>query len=159
MEAHVLELAVIAVVPGGGLWVPGKVAASLGATDGMEALSGGGGAGGDDVEGGTSPVRGHLTATTGRVGRGANCLQQLVFDGRSKGEREGAVAVVREKPVVSGAQRHAGGDEEGFMAGARNLEEDFLLALEGNLAVVGAARQDHQAIEMQQILRRELAVC
>ena len=38
------------------------------------------------------------------------------------------------------------------MPGAGDLEEDFLLALQNNLAIVGAARKIHQPVELHQLL-------
>ena len=92
-----------------------------------------------------APVRGHLAAAAGRVGCGADGLQQHVFDGDAEGEAEGAVAIVGEEPVVAGLQGQAGGDQQGLMAGAGNLEEDLLLALEHDLAVVGRGARDTSA--------------
>ena len=74
----------------------------------------------------------------------------MLFDGGAEGEREGAIAVVGEEPVVAGAQREGGGDEEGFVAGAGDLEEDFLLIFEDDLAVVGAAREVHEAVDLDE---------
>ncbi len=95
--------------------------------DGLEALGCGRGGRGDDVEFGAGPVGGHLAAAAGGVSSGADSLEEMLFDGGAEGQREGAVAVVGKEPVVRGAERKGGGDEEGFVSGAGDLEEDFLL--------------------------------
>ena len=51
-------------------------------------------------------------------------------------EAERAIAVVREEPVVAGAQVQTGGDQHGFVTGAADLEERLALILELNLLVV-----------------------
>ena len=101
------------------------------------------------------PVRGHLASAAGRVGCGADGLEELLFNGGAEGEGEGAIAVIGEEPVVAGAEREAGGDQQGFVAGAGDLEEDLLLVLEDDLAVVGAARDDHEAVDLEELFRRK----
>ncbi len=110
----------------------------------------------DDVELAAGPVRGHLAAAAGGVVGGADGLQKLLLDGVAEGEAEGAVAVVGEEPVVAGPQGHAGGDEQGFVAGAGDLEEDLLLALEDDLAVVGPAGEVHEPVKADQFGGREI---
>ena len=87
----------------------------------------------------TGPVRGHLAATAGDIRRGTYALQQLLFGRVAKGEAERAVAVVRQEPVIARLHHHAGGDLDGFVACAGDLEEDLLLAAQNNLAIVDAA--------------------
>ena len=110
---------------------------------------------GDDVELRAGPVGGHLASTAGGIGGGAYSLEEVLFDGGAEGERKGAVAVVGEEPVVGGAQREGGGDEESFMTGAGDLEEDFLLIFEDDLAVVGTAREVHQAVDFDELFGRQ----
>ena len=97
----------------------------------------------------------HLAAAAGGVRGGADGLEEMLFDGGAEGEGESAIAVVGEEPVVAGAQGEGGGDEEGFVAGAGDLEEDFLLILEDDLAVVGAAREVHEAVNLDQLVGGE----
>ena len=97
----------------------------------------------------------HLAAAAGGVSGSADGLQEMLFDGGAEGEREGAVAVVGEEPVVAGAQSEGGGDEESFVAGAGDLEEDFLLIFEDDLAVVGAAREVHEAVDLDELVAGE----
>ena len=50
---------------------------------------------------------------------------------------------------------HAGGDEDGFVAGAADLEEDKALALELNFLVVDLPRQDHRPVSTEKVVARE----
>ena len=61
-------------------------------------------------------------------------------------QAERAVAIVRIEPVVAGFQREAGGDENGLVAGAADLEEDLALVLELDFLVVEPSRQQHAAV-------------
>ncbi len=150
---HILELAIIAgnlrVRPG----VMGEIASCLGAAHGLEKLSSRRRRGGEDVVLAAAPVRGHLAATGGRIGGGADRLQELSGRADAQGEAEGAVAIVREKPVVAGAQVHCRSHQQGFMPGTGDLKVDFLLALEQDLAIVDPPRKNHQPVDIQQLLR------
>ena len=100
-----------------------------------------------------APVGRHLAAAgRGIVGRAHRLLQHFV---RRHAEREAerAVAVVGIEPVVAGPQSHAGGDLNGLMAGAADLEEDAVLTLERDLAIVQAARGVHDAERADELLR------
>ena len=103
-----------------------------------------------------APVGGHLAAAGGRVVRRRPRPASSISCGRdAEGEAEGAIAVVGIDPVVAGAQSHAGGDLDGFVAGAADLEEDAVLALERDLAVVQAARGVHDAEGADELLGRQ----
>ena len=130
-----------------------EVASGLGAAHGLQKLSSGGRRGGEDIVLAAAPVRRHLAATGGRIGGSANGLQEHGFRGHAQGEAEGAVAIVGEKPVVAGAQVGGGGQQQGFMPGAGDLEEYLLLALEHDLAVIDAPRKIHEPVDIQQLLR------
>ncbi len=82
----------------------------------------------------------------------------MSFGRDAEGEAEGAVAIVGEEPVVAGAQREAGGDLQGLMAGGGDLEEDLLLALEKDFAVVYAAGKEHEPVDFDQLLRGKVAL-
>src|SRR5260370_1131529 len=82
-----------------------------------------------------APVRGHLAATGGGVVFGADGLQESFQRGDAKHQAESAVAVVRVEPIDAGTKKEAHGGGDGFVAGAGNLEENFILALELNFAV------------------------
>ena len=155
VELNIFIGTVVAVMLGGGLGVAREVAAGIGAADGLQALRGGGRAGRDDVELAAGPVRGHLTAAAGGVVSRADGLQQLLLGGVAESEAESAVAVVGEEPVVAGLHGEGGGDEERLMAGTGDLEEDLLLALEHDFAVVGAAREVHEAVNLDELLARQ----
>ena len=100
-------------------------------------------------------MRRHLPpAGTGVVAR-AHRLQQHVVGGRSQGQAERAVAVIRIKPVVAGLQGKGCGHAHGFMAGAGNLEEDLLLALQHDLPVVHPPGGIHVAVGFDQLLAGE----
>ena len=122
----------------GGVGMAREVAAGLGAPHRVEALGRGRGTWGDDVQLAARPVGRHLAATAGGIVGCAHRLQQLILHGVAQGEADGSVAIVGEEPVVARAQGHSGGDQESFVSGAGDLEEDFLLPLEHDLAVVGA---------------------
>ena len=93
-------------------------------------LGAGGGRRGDDVELAAAQWEGIWRPPRGGIGGRADGLEQLLFGGDAEGEAEGAVAIVGEEPVVAGAQSEGGGDQQGLVAGAGDLEEDLLLALE-----------------------------
>jgi hypothetical protein len=48
---------------------------------------------------------------------------------------------------VAGAQRHARGHQDGLVAGAADLEEDLVLPLELDLAVVDPPGQIHRPVD------------
>ena len=110
----------------------------FGAADSLKELRTGGRGLRDDVKTFVSPVRRHLaSARAGIVGR-PNALQEHL-EGDMPSKAQSAVAIVRIEPVVSGLKRQSGGDEQGFMACAGDLEKNLLLALEQDLAIVNAA--------------------
>ncbi len=133
----------------------GEVEAGLGAADGVQALGGGRGLGLTMLRRFEVQCEGIWRPPDGGIVCGADGLQQLLFDGVAEGEADGAIAVVGEEPVVARLEGHAGGDEKGFVAGAGDLKEDFLLALEDDLAIVGLAGQVHEAVEVDQLLTGE----
>ena len=96
--------------------------------------------------------RGHLAAAGGRVVLRADALQQHVVGRHAERQAEGAIAVVGEGPVLAGPQLPAGGDEDGLVAGADDLEEDLALVLELDFLVVEAPRQEHQPVGREQLV-------
>ena len=104
-----------------------------------------------------APVGGHLAAAAGRVGGRADGLQQHVVGRNAEGQAERAVAIVGEEPVVAGTQGQGSADLQRLMAGAGDLEEDLLLALEQDLAVVDAAGEKHQPVDFDHVLRAQAA--
>ena len=132
-------------------WEAAEVAACLSNADTMEDLGGGGGRGADNVELRAGPVGGHLATTAGGISFCTDGLEEHFFRSDTEGDAEAAVAIVGDKPVVAGAEREGGSDLESFMACAGDLEEDFLLALEHDFAVVDAARGEHQAVNVDEL--------
>ena len=120
-------------------------AETFGTADGLGELGAGGGGTGDDVEGGVAPVGGHLATTGTGIGGGTDGLEEHVEGRHAEGEGEGAVAVIRIEPVVTGLADEAGGDLDGFMAGSADLKVDFVLALEQDFAVVYGPGGLHEA--------------
>ena len=55
--------------------------------------------------------------------------------------------------------RQARGDEDGFVTGAADLEEDLALVLELNFLVVEPSRRQHQPIGVTQIVGPEVCGC
>ena len=102
-----------------------------------------------------APVRRHLAAGVGRVVLRADGGQKHLARRHAERQAERAIAVVREEPVVARAQLLAGGDEDGLVAGAADLEERLLLVLELDLLVVDFSRQEHQAIGGEQLVARQ----
>ena len=86
----------------------------------------------------------HLApARRGVVGR-ADRLQQHLVGRDAERERERAVAVVGEEPVVAGAQVTGEAEQQRFVAGAGDLEERPALLAQRDLAVVETARDERQ---------------
>ncbi len=158
VEGHILELAVVAGNFLGRLGMAREVAAGFGASDGVQELAAGGRGAGDDVELAAGPVRGHLaSAGAGIVGR-AHRLQQHIERLHAQGEGQRAVAIVGEEPVISRLEGQSGRHQQRLMASARDLEEDLLLALEQDLAVVDAPRQEHQPVDLDELLAGEALI-
>src|SRR6202165_5893657 len=158
LELDILKLAVIAFGFLGGVRMPGEITAGFGASDGLQNLGASGGRLSNDIESLKGPVRGHLAAAgTGIVGRADSAEQHFVGSG-AQGETQGAVAVIRIEPVVGWLQRKSRSDAHGFVAGAGDLEENLLLPLEQDLAVVHAARGEHYAVRINQLLTRQALI-
>ena len=122
-----------------------EIAGGFGASGGLDKLGAGGRGAAHDVELAMTPVGGHLTAGGSGIGRGADGLLEHFVGRDAEGEAEGAIAIVEIEPIVAGTQGHAGCDLDGLMPCPADLKEDAVLALEGDFAVVEAARGVHQA--------------
>ena len=105
----------------------------------------------DDVQLLVAPVGGHLPATGVRVVGGSHPGKQHFRGRHAERQGERAVAVVGIEPVVRRPQRLACGHEHGFVTRARNLKKDLVLALELDLLVVDAPRQEDQPVHIEQI--------
>ena len=66
-------------------------------------------------------------------------------------QAERAIAVVREEPVVARLERKAGGDLDGFVAGAADLKEDVALILELDFLVIELAREQHAPVDGEEL--------
>src|SRR4029079_8729260 len=97
-ERHVGDL--VAVRDATGELAATDIARGLRAADGGEALASRATRLGDDVEMDRTTVARHLPPTRGGVVRGADRLQQHLGGSDAERERERAVAVVGEEPVV-----------------------------------------------------------
>ena len=106
----------------------------------------------------TAPMRGHLPSAAGRIRRRAHRLQQLLLHRLAQRQAQGTVTIVGIEPVVARLQSHACGYQQGLVAGAGDLEKDLLLPLEQDLPIVGAARQIHQPVHPDQLLRLQTGV-
>ena len=129
--------------------------AGFGRADRLEELCAGRRRGRRDVEALVTEMRRHLATTGGRVGLGADGLQEMVQRGLAEREHHRPVAVVRVEPVLPGDAVLGDGHADSLVTGTGNLEEDLVLALQADLAVVDAARGDHGAVEPQKLLVRE----
>src|SRR6267142_3497208 len=122
----------------------------FGGTRGLYDLRSGAGRFADDVPFGVTPVRRHLASAGSWVVCGTDGLQQSLQRRDAEHQAQGAVAIVRVGPVDAGAKEQSYGGGNGFVTGARNLEVNFVLALELNLTVVETPRKKHGAINADQ---------
>ena len=74
---------------------------------------------------------------------GSNGLQEHVCRGYAESEAKRAVAIVREKPVVTGLESKGSANLESLVAGGGDLEKGLLLAFQEYFAVIDAAGQVH----------------
>ena len=130
----------------------------FGAAGALQALHAGRARAVHDVQRRLAPVRRHHAAARGRIVRRADRREQHLVRRHAEHERQRAIAIVGEEPVVSRLERHAGGDENRLVAGAADLEEDLALVLELDFLVVEASRQHHPAIRREQIVAGEAFV-
>ena len=110
----------------------------------------------DEVQGRRTEVRRHLpSARRGILLRPDRAEEHLVRR-HAEFEAERAVAVVGEEPVVAGSERASRRDEERLVSGAGDLEEDAVLPLHRDFAVVDRSRRVHRAIHREEILGLEI---
>ena len=128
-----------------------QMAIALGAPDGGQQLRSGRGRRRHDMQLGRAPVRRHLAAARRRIGSRARRLQEHILGRHAQRQAQGAVAIVREEPVVAGAQREPRGDLYRFMPGATDLEKDLILPLQQDLPVVDAPGGVHQTESMYEL--------
>jgi hypothetical protein len=97
----------------------------------------------------------HLPATASRIGGRANGLQKHVRGCHSDGEAQSAVAIVGEKPVVPRTERQCGSHLQRLVAGGGDLEEDLLLPLQKDFAVIQPAGKVHEPVDLNQLSRAQ----
>src|SRR5207248_4908696 len=134
---------------------PSDVARRLRAADRGQALAGGHGRLAHDVESGRSPMAGHLPAARCRVGRRPDRLHQHLERRDPERQREGAIAVVGEEPVVAGAQGASEAEQQRLVSRARDLEERAVLLAKRDLTVVAEARHEREA----EVVERFVEIC
>src|SRR5580700_5175317 len=105
-----------------------------------------------------APVRWHLTSARGGIVLRADAFEKHFVSRHAERQAESAVAIVGIEPVVSGFENETGSDEYAFMAGAADLEVNFVLALELDFAVVELAREKHGAINADERVAVEAVV-
>jgi hypothetical protein len=127
----------------------------LGAADRLQELAAGRARLRHDVELRVAPVARHLPPARGRVGGGADPLQEHLARRHPELQAEGAVAVIGVEPVLARPQQQAGGGQHRLVAGAADLEVDPVLPLELDLLVVDPARQVHRPVDADQFLPAE----
>src|SRR5579862_4684937 len=155
MEGHIAISAIVPFPFGGSFRVSAKVAARFSAANGMQQLGAGRRGSADKVELVVAPVRGHLAAAAGSVSGGADGLQEHFCGSYADGQAQGPIAVIGKEPVVSWTKRQSGSDLKRFVPRPGDLEEDLLLPLEKNLAVVEPAGEIHQPVNFDHLLRAE----
>ena len=104
----------------------------------------------DDVQLGLAPMRGHLPAAGTGVVLRSHCRKKHFQGGYTQHEAKRAVAVIRIQPVDSWAKEKSHRGANRFVPGAGNLEVDFVLAFQLNLAVVKPPREEHRAVNANQ---------
>src|SRR5579863_3251037 len=155
MEGHIAIGAIVPFRFGGGFRVLAKVAARLSTANGVQQLGAGRRGSTNKVKFVIAPVRGHLASAAGSVSGSADSLQEHFCGSYADGQAQGAIAVIREEPVVSRTKRQSGSDLKRLMPRPRDLKEDLLLPLEKNLAVVEPAGQIHEPVNFDHLLRAE----
>ena len=153
-----LELAVVAGCFFRHAGMMGHITRNLGAAYRLQNLRAGRRGAGDNIQPRIAPVRGHLPPAGTGVCGGAYSLQQHLVRRRAQSQAERPVAIIRIEPVVSGFKSEGRSHADGFMAGAGDLEEDFLLLFELDLAVVQSPRGIHQAIGVNELLAGQALV-
>ena len=120
--------------------------------DRLQHLCGGGARLRDNIQIGLSPVRRHLPPVRIRVVFSADAGEEHVERRHAQLQAQRSIAIIRIEPVVTRLQREASRHENGFVACAADLEEDLALMFELNFLVVELPREQHRAIDGQQLV-------
>ena len=134
----------------------GDVARRLRASDCRQALSAGRARLRHDVVLDAAPVRRHLASARRRVVRRPDRLEQDLVRADPEPEHERLVAVVREEPVVAGAEMAGEAEQQRLVSGSRDLEEHAALALQVDLAVVDRPRDARPPEVFDELVSRKL---
>jgi hypothetical protein len=100
-------------------------------------------------------VRRHLASARTRIGCGADRLEQHRERRQTQRQGEGAVAIIRVKPVVAGLQNETRGHLDGFVTRPADLKKDPVLPLQEYFPVIQQARGLHQTESVDQGFRFE----
>src|SRR5262245_62005526 len=100
-------------------------------------------------------MRRHLAPAGIRIVLGADAGEQHLERRHPELQAQRAIAIVREEPVVTGFQAEPRGHEHGFVSRAAYLKEDVALVLELDFLVIELARQEHAAMDGEQLRRAE----
>ena len=103
-------------------------------------------------------MRRHHPAAGSGIALRSNSGKEHLVRRDAQHQRQRAVAVVREEPVVPRPERHARGYENRFVPGTADLKKDFALVLELDFLVVEASRQQHPAICGEEMVARKAFV-
>ena len=139
----------------GGIACGIEVAVRLRAADGLQELRAGGRGPAHDVQLRRAPMRRHLAAAGCDIGARAHGRQQHLCRRDAQRQAQRAVAVIGIEPVLPAPESHARGGRDGFVARAADLEENAVLALQQDLAVVQAAGRVHHPEGPNQRVRIE----
>ena len=110
----------------------------------------------NDIQSGTPPMRRHLPPVGARIVPGADAREQHVEGRDAELQAQCTIAIVRIEPVVARLQCEAGRDEHGFVAGAADLKKDLALVLELDFLVVDFSRQQHAAVDGEELLAGQI---
>jgi hypothetical protein len=110
----------------------------------------------DDVERAIPPVARHLPSPGSGIRRGTHRLIQHLRRRDAELEAERAVAVVGIEPVRRGPQHQTGRGQHRLVSGARDLEEDLVLALELDLLVIQPAGKQHRPVSRHELVAGQL---
>ena len=102
-----------------------------------------------------APVRRHLAAAGCGVVLRADRREQHLERRDAELQAQRAIAIVGKEPVVAGSEREARRGEHRFVSGAADLEKDLALIFELDFLVVQLPRQEHDAVDGEQIVARQ----
>ena len=135
---------------GQGLWPSLVIKRGFGGAHGLHELRAGTRGLADDVQLGLAPMRRHLPAAGAGVVLRSHSRKKHFQGGYAEHKAKCAVAIIRINPVDPWAKEKSHRGANRFVPGAGNLEVDFVLAFQLNLAVVKPPREEHRAVNANQ---------